>query len=121
MNQIFGSDMKKIETICSFEHMGTFTIKYNYLPHDYKIVIENELRTFNIRIVDKKNASNSLYGITKFKCNLEEKRIKAAVSLLKDVLTRNDFNLYFSKDGKVYRKNSEGVKRIKDVKDLWNA
>ncbi len=121
MNQIFGSDMKKIETIRSFEHMGNFVLKYIYFPHNYEIIIENEIRTFDIGIVDEDTASNSLCRITKFKCTLEEKSIKDAIYLLKDVLTRNDFNLYLSKDGKVYKKNSEGIKRIKDLKELWNG
>ena len=29
--------------------------------------------------------------------------------------------MYFCKDGKLYRKNSEGVKRIKHIEELFNG
>lgn len=37
------------------------------------------------------------------------------------IVVRNDYNMYFCKDGKLYRKNSEGVKRIKHIEELFNG
>lgn len=120
MDRTFGAEIKKIETICSFEHMGSFILKYNYLPNNYKIEIENEIRTFNIRIYDTEQASNSLYRISKFKNQLDRECIEDSILLLKNVLEKNDFNMYFHKNGKLYRKNAEGIKRVKDIRELQN-
>lgn len=116
MDRTFGADIKKIETICSFEHMGSFILKYNYLPNNYKIEIENELRAFEITIYDSEQAYNSLYRISKFNNQLDRECIEDSILLLKNVLEKNDFNMYFRKNGKLYRKNAEGIKRIKDIK-----
>lgn len=121
MDRTFGADIKKIETICNFENRGFFRLKYVYLPNNYKIVIENELRTFDITIYDTEQASNSLYRISKFKNQLDRECIEDSILLLKNVLEKNDFNMYFHKNGKLYRKNAEGIKRVKDIKELLNG
>lgn len=99
---------------------GYFKLSYRYLPHNYKIIIENEIRTFDIEIEDEQKASNSLYRIEKYNNSLDEKNIIDSLYLLKDVLERNDFNFYLYKDNKLYRKNDEGLQRIKDLKELLN-
>ena len=121
MSRIFGVDVKKTEKICKFENRGYFKLTYDYAPSNYKIIIENEIRTFDITIIDSDKASNSLYRISKYKNQLNEENIEEAISLLKAVLEKNDFNLYFHKEGKLYRKNPEGVKRVKDIKELMNG
>jgi hypothetical protein len=121
MERTFGKDIKKIETICKFESRGFFSIKYEYFPNDYTIVIENELRTFDITIYDAEQASTSLYHISKFKNQLNKECIQDAVILLKTVLEKNDFDMYFHKNGKFYRKNADGIKRVKDLKELLNG
>ncbi len=119
--RIFGADIKKILTICNFEHMGSFILKYNYLPNNYKIEIENEIRTYDIIIYDTEQASNSLYRISKFKNQIDRECIEDSILLLKNVLEKNDFNMYFHKNGKLYRKNAEGIKRVKQIKELFNG
>lgn len=104
MDRTFSTDIKKIETICKFENRGYFRLEYTYFPNNYIIVIENELRTFDITIFDAEQASNSLYRISKFKNQLNTECIEDAISLLKIVLLKNDFNMYFHKDGKLYKK-----------------
>lgn len=121
MDRTFGADIKKIETICNFENRGFFRLRYDYFPNNYKIVIENELRTFDITIYDTEQASNSLYRISKFKNQLDKEGIKDAIILLKIVLEKNDFDMYFHKNGKLYKKNAEGIKRVKDIKELLNG
>lgn len=121
MDKMFGTDIKKIETICKFKNRGFFRLEYNYYPNNYRIVIENEIRTFDITIFDAKQASNSLYRICKFKNQLNAEYIKESIYLLKSVLAKNEFNMYFHKDGKLYRKNAEGIKRVKDIKELLNG
>lgn len=121
MDRTFGADIKKIETICKFENRGFFRLKYDYLPNNYKIEIENEIRTFDIEIYDTEQASNSLYRISKFKNRLDRECIEDSILLLKNVLEKNDFNMYFHKNGKLYRKNAEGIKRVKDIKELLNG
>ena len=121
MDRAFGTDIEKTETICKFKNRGYFRLEYKYFPHNYKIVIENEIRVFDITIVDAEQASNSLYRISKFKNQLNTECIEEAISLLKAVLIKNDFNMYFHKDGKLYKKNAEGIKRVKDIKELLNG
>ena len=70
MCKIFGTDIEKTEAICSFENRGFFRLEYKYYPHNYRIVIENEIRTFDITIFDVEQASNSLSRIYKFKNQL---------------------------------------------------
>ena len=121
MDRVFGTDIRKMETICKFENRGFFRLEYNYKPKNFRIVIENEFRTFDITIFDTEQASNSLYRICKFENQLKPECIENAIFLLKNALLKNDFNMYFHKDGKLYRKNAEGIKRVKDVKELLNG
>ena len=79
-----------------------------YCPNNYRIIIENEYRTYDIDIVDAENASNSLYRICKFKNSLAKADIESAVRLLKETLEKN-FNMHFEKEGELYRKNSLGI------------
>ena len=82
MYKRFGTDIKKTETICKFENRGFFRLEYNYYPHNYRIVVENEIRTFDITIFDVEQTSNSLYRICKFKNQLLAECIEGAISLL---------------------------------------
>ena len=60
MCKIFGTDIEKTEAICSFENRGFFRLEYKYYPHNYRIVIENDITLFDISIFDDEQASNSL-------------------------------------------------------------
>mgnify|MGYP000878374254 CR=1 FL=1 len=97
-----------------------FRLEYKYYPHNYRIVIENDITLFDISIFDDEQASNSLQRICKFKNHLSTECIEEAINLLKSVLLKNEFNFYFHKDGKLYKKNAEGIKRVKDIKELLN-
>lgn len=115
---IFGADMEQLVKSCVFKNRGLFRLSYKYIPLNYIITIENEFRAFSILIEDEEGASTFLYRIKKYDSNLGNNNIKNAIILLKTILQENNFNLYFEKDKKYYRKNKEGIKRIKD-KDMW--
>lgn len=116
--EVFGAEMKKVKFECKFENRGFFRLEYMYCPNNYRIIIENEYRTYDIDIVDAENASNSLYRICKFKNSLAKADIESAVRLLKETLEKNNFNMYFEKEGGLYRKNSLGIQRVKDIREL---
>lgn len=116
--EVFGAEMKKVKFECKFENRGFFRLEYMYCPNNYRIIIENEYRTYDIDIVDAENASNSLYRICKFKNSLAKADIENAVRLLKETLEKNNFNMYFEKEGELYRKNSLGIQRVKDIREL---
>lgn len=44
--------------------------------------------------------------------------IESAVRLLKETLEKNNFNMYFEKEGELYRKNALGIQRVKDIREL---
>ena len=100
---------------------GNFKLIYHYIPTNYKILVENDIRTFTITIIDAENAKNSLYRITKFNNQLINKNIRNSIVLLRDVLKKNDFNLYLYVDKKLYRKNVSGLTRVKDIRELLNG
>lgn len=56
--------------------------------------------------------------IEKFDCRTTVENVKNAVLILKKVLEQNNFNFYFRVGNKIYRKNSEGIKRIKDIREI---
>lgn len=105
----------------NFEHMGNFKLVYEYIPLNYSIIVENEMRTFAITVEDDEKATNSLYRIVKFDNQLEKKNMLHSLKVLKSVLTENNFNLYLKKDNKLYRKNAQGLKRVKDIRELING
>lgn len=86
--EVFGAEMKKVKFECKFENRGFFRLEYMYCPNNYRIIIENEYRTYDIDIVDAENASNSLYRICKFKNSLAKADIESAVRLLKETLEK---------------------------------
>lgn len=111
---MFGEDMEQLVKSCdSFKTRGLFSLSYKYNPLNYIITIENEFREFNIVIEDEEGASTFLSRIKDYDSNLRKSSIKNAIILLKAILQENNFNFYFTKDGKLYRKNKEGIKRIK--------
>lgn len=120
MKEIFSEKIKLFSKSCEFSK-GYFKLVFFYFPLNYKIIVENEIRTFTISIEDNEKASNSLYRIEKFDNTLSEKNIIYSAGVLKRVLDRNDMNLYFYVDKKLYRKNSKGVQRVKDLKELLNG
>lgn len=121
IKKIFDSNMVSISKECNFSYRGVFKLSYKYMPNNYKIIIENEFRTFDIIIQDAEGASNVLYRIEHYHNNLNEKNITEAIVLLKKVLEEDNFNFYFHVGNKLYRKNSQGVKRVKDIKELLNG
>lgn len=121
VKEIFKENMIILSRETNLRNRGFFRISYMYLPQNYKIIIENELRTFDIMIVDSEGASNVLYRIEHFENSLDKDNIENSIILLKKVLERNDFNFYIQINDKVYRKNANGIKRIKDLKELLNG
>ena len=114
---IFGEDMEQLVKSCdSFKTRGFFSLTYKYIPLNYIITIENEFREFGIVIEDEEGASIGLSRIKDYDSSLRKSSIKNAIILLKTILQENNFNFYFTKDNKLYRKNKEGIKRIKDLR-----
>ena len=116
---MFQEDMKQLVKTCVFADHGRFWLSYEFIPYNYIITIENELKTFSIEIKDKEEASTPLGRIEKYKSELNERNIYEVVCLLKKVLYKNDFDLYIYRDDKVYIKNEQGIKRLKG-KALWD-
>ena len=107
-----------------------YDIAFNYRKENEDLEnIKKQIKELNVRclpvkgdisIFDDEQASNSLQRICKFKNHLSTECIEEAINLLKSVLLKNEFNFYFHKDGKLYKKNAEGIKRVKDIKELLN-
>ncbi len=121
MRVIFKDNVIKISKEHDYKRRGFFRLSYKYLPYNYKIIIENEFRAFDIIIEDEEGASNVLYRIKHFDNSLDENNINKAIQILKKVLENNNFNFYFHIGDKTYRKNSDGIKRVKDLKELLNG
>ena len=100
----FGNDIKLVIMNECVNQMGYFRIWYKYIPLEYEIIFESERNLFCIDIYDKEGAKNSLYRIQKFKNETGEKNAEAAIGLLKETLKKNEFNFYFHKDDKLYKK-----------------
>lgn len=121
IKEIFGENIIEISEEINLESRGCFELIFYFKPLKYKIIIENEIRTFDITIEDEENASNSLYRIEHFENVLGKKNIFTSIILLKNVLEENNFNFYFHKENKLYRKNKNGVRRVKDLRELING
>lgn len=74
--EVFGKEMILKSEHYYFKHMGGFSLTYNYIPMNYIITIENELRTFTITMEDSEKARNFLHRIEKFDNKLCETNIK---------------------------------------------
>lgn len=122
ISMMFGADMIQLVKTSAFKDRGYFELSYKYVPLNYIITIHNEFRTFSISINDAEGASTFLQRIKQFDNTIEKKdNIKDAILFLKIALQQNNFNLYFSKNGKYYRKSRESIKRVKDMrKELQN-
>jgi len=121
IKSILADDVIGISIERNFSNRGFFKLTYEYVPCNYKIVIENEFRTFNIIIYDSEGASNVLNRIEHHDESLNEENITKSVLILKKVLEKNDLNFYFSVDNKIYKKNRKGVQRIKDIREILNG
>lgn len=117
-SNIFGKDIFLLEKSIAIEHMGFFKIKYRYLPLGYDIVFENDRGAFSIEIYDDEGANNLLYRIEKFDSETTVENVKYATPILKNILEKNDFCLYITREGKLYRKKNRHYKRVKDLTEL---
>lgn len=117
-SNVFDKDMLFIEKQEAIEHMGYFKIRYRYLPLKYDIVIESERNVFCIDIYDEEGAKNSLYRIEEFNNETKLENIECAIRKLKNILKKNDFCFYVIREGKLYRKEGQQYKRIKDFAEL---
>lgn len=117
-SNILGEDILFVEKQVAIEHMGFFKIKYRYLPLGYDIVFENDRGAFSIDIYDDEGAHNLLYRIEKFDSETTVENVKNAVQILQNVLKKNDFCLYITQEGKLYRKKNQHYKRVKDLTEL---
>ncbi len=118
--EVFGDEIVLKDESQSLGNRGNFKLSYNYIPSNYTIIVENELRTFTITIVDIEKAQNTLYRIEKFDNQLCKSNIENSLEILKKVLVKNEFDLYLYIDGNLYRKNNSGLKRIKDIREILN-
>lgn len=114
----FGDDILFLEKQVVIEHMGFFKIKYRYLPLGYDIVFENDRGLFSIEIYDDEGAYNFLCEMGKYDNETTEENVKNAVQILKNVLKKNDFGLYITREGKLYRKKDQNYKRVKGLTEL---
>jgi len=119
IKNVFEKDMVFISEEYNFDARGFFVLEYIYRPHNYRIKIENEFRAFNIDIYDDEGAHNVLYGIEPHDASLHEEQIRHTILLLKKVLEENDFHFYISKNDKLYRKSKDGIKRVRDISELY--
>ena len=116
--EVFGENLVLKNKCCSFERRGYFKLYYVYVPLNYAIIVENERRIFSITIEDSEKAQNSLYRIEHFDNQLCGENIKKSVDLLEKVLKKNEFDFWVTKDGKLYRKRNNVLKRVKDIGEL---
>lgn len=114
----FGEDIVFVEKQVAIEHMGFFKIMYRYLPLKYDIFFENDRGVFSIDIYDCEGAHNILYRIEKFDSETTVENVKNATQMLKNVLKKNDFCLYITREGKLYKKKDQHYKRVKDLTEL---
>ncbi len=117
-SNIFGEDVFFAEKQVAIEHMGFFKIKYRYLPLGYDIVFENDRGMFSIEIYDNEGAHNLLCRIEKFDNETTIENVKNAIQILKRILQKNDFYLYVTRGGKLYKKKDQYYKRVKDLTEL---
>ena len=118
MSRIFGETIVLENEKNNFKQRGYFQLNYKYSKNNcnYTISIENEIRLFNIFISDREEAKISLFRIHNHNNNLDDlKNITHSLNLLFNVLEENNFTLYFSKDGKYYKKTPQGVFRVKNM------
>ena len=117
-DDIFSEKIILIEEAVNYSDRGYFRINFKYIPLNYNIIIENEIRTFTITIEDSEKAQNSLYRIEKFNNTLDDVNIKNALTILKRILDKNEFVLYVYIGQKVYKKTNNQLKRVKDLKEI---
>lgn len=109
---IFVDDVVLEEICCQFSSRGYFKIAYKYVPSNYSIIIENEMRLFNIEIEDEEGASTHLNRIRKHDGSLNPRNIKNVLLLLKKVLRKNNFPFYIYEEDKIYRKMDGKIEEI---------
>ena len=112
---IFGDAVQEIGVKKEYEKNGSFRLLYRYIPQNYTLKVDCQRKLYDLFIIDDEGAENSLYRITKFDNDLTEEKIRAAVTLLKETVEREDLVLYIFRDDKVYRKTKDGtVRRVKN-------
>ena len=117
----FGDDILELSHEIDYGFYGSFKIIFQYFPLKYQIEVNAESRTFGIMIRDAEGASNGLHLIKPVENVLNKKNIANSVAVLQEVLQKNNFNLYLSVNDKIYRKNADGMKRVKDIRDIRNG
>ena len=117
----FGDDIIELSHEMNPDYYVSFKTVFRYLPLMYQIEVNAEFRTFGIMIRDAEGASNGLHLIKPVENVLNKKNIINSVAVLQDVLKQNNFNLYLSVNDKIYRKNADGIKRVKDIRDIRNG
>lgn len=117
----FGDDILEISHEINPDYYASFKTIFRYFPLMYQIEVNAEFRSFGIMIRDEEGASNGLHLIKPFENVLNEKNIANSVTVLQEVLQQNNFNLYLSVNDKIYRKNADGMKRVKDIRDIRNG
>lgn len=114
----FGKDIMFLEKEIAIEHMGYFKIQYRYLPLAYNIVFENDRDVFSVDIYDSEGAHNLLYRIEKYDNQTTVENVDNAIKILKNVLKKNNFCFYIMREGKLYRKEKQQYRRVKDMTEF---
>lgn len=128
IKNMFHDDMKQMVRSCAFRdprYPGYFRLVYEYVPLKYIITIEHERRLIDVKIEDAEKASTRLSRLEKYDEILDEKNIHSSIKnihsvvcSLKKVLSMDDIDLYIYTDKKIYVKNKNGIKRVKNWREL---
>ena len=121
IHKLFGSDMKLIQESIDWVNKDLFEFHFLYLPYNYTIIIESDKILYSIGIYDAQGAFTCLNRIKEYNAYIHVNTLENAINLLKEVLIGNNFDFFISKDNKIYRKNIDGIKRIKNIEEFYNG
>lgn len=112
VEDIFGDSIKLIDEQIALDHQGWFLVTYEYLSQEYFILIEGEMNSFNIRIINKDGGFMALMNLMHYENNLTKKDISYAIEKMRDELD-SSINFYKVIDDKLYQQVNVHYKRIK--------
>ena len=106
--------------------MGFFKIKAEYLPLNYKLILEHTEGIFNILILDTDGAQTSLHSYEKYESQLNNKNVSNALVILKRMLEENSFDFLVNINDEYFFKNSKNgemsrisKKQLLDMRKNW--
>lgn len=110
---LFGKDMELKEEKSDWEHHGWFMLVFQYIPKGYRIYIEREFNSFNIRIASNDGGYIALEQLTNYENCVTGENICNAVDKLRIVLS-SDISFYKVINGKRYQQVDGQYKRVKE-------